>query len=420
MIAGTSVRPRERLGTVRIIARLNTGGPAIHTVLLTQGLDAERFRSVLVTGTVALNEGDMRYYADEHGVVPRVIPRFGRRVGPIGMLATLWRLLSILREERPAIVHTHTATAGILGRAVAFAYNAVARLRGRRRAVIVHTFHGHVLHGYYSARVSTALRLLERLLARHTDRIIAVSEAVKHDLVVRHRVCEAERVTVVPLGLDFGWAAEVPRRAAEMRRAFGIEDDAVTVGIVARLTAIKNHELFLDALARLGEKALRVVVVGDGERRPLLEEAARALFPAVAPVIFTGWEREQGRIYAGLDIVCLTSHNEGTPVALIEAMAAGRPFVATDVGGVRDLVVGEPRRDARGFEVFRNGIVVRPDDPDAFAAAVAVLVGSPELRTEMGARGREVAITRYSKERLIGDVERIYDTLLGRHGEEAE
>jgi glycosyltransferase involved in cell wall biosynthesis len=121
-----------------------------------------------------------------------------------------------------------------------------------------------------------------------------------------------------------------------------------------------------------------------------------------------------------LDIVCLTSHNEGTPVALIEAMAAGRPFVATDVGGVRDLVVGEPRRDARGFEVFRNGIVVRPDDPDAFAAAVAVLVGSPELRTEMGARGREVAMTRYSKERLISDVERVYDTLLGRHGEEAE
>lgn len=418
MIAGTSVRRRERLVTVRIIARLNTGGPAIHTVLLTQGLDAERFRSVLVTGTVAGNEGDMRYYADAHGVVPRVIPRFGRRVGPIGMLATLWRLLSILREERPAIVHTHTATAGMLGRAVALAYNVMTRVRGGRPAVIVHTFHGHVLHGYYSARVSTALRLIERALARYTDRVIAVSEAVKHDLVVRYRVCAAERVTVVPLGLDFGWTAELPQRADEMRRAFGIEDDAVTVGMVARLTAIKNHELFLAALARLGEKAVRVLVVGDGERRAGLEAAAGALFPPVAPVIFTGWEREQGRIYAGLDIVCLTSHNEGTPVALIEAMAAGRPFVATDVGGVRDLVVGEARRDARGFEVFRNGIVVRPDDPDAFAAAVAVLVGSPELRADMGARGREVAMTRYSKERLISDVERIYDALVER--EEAE
>jgi glycosyltransferase involved in cell wall biosynthesis len=410
----------ERVAVVRIIARLNTGGPAIHTVLLTTGLDPARFRSVLVTGSVAADEGDMSYFAAHHGVVPRVIPRFGRRVGALGALRTLIRLLRIMEAEQPRIVHTHTATAGILGRATALVYNGWARLRGRRRAKLVHTFHGHVLHGYYGAWRSAALRMIERFLARRSDRIIAVSDAVKNDLVVRHRVCAADKVTVVPLGLDFGWVATLPRHHGALRTAFGIPADAVTVGLVARLTAIKNHDLFLEALARLGAKTVRGVVIGDGERRAALEATARTRCGPETPVIFAGWEREQGKIYAGLDVVCLTSRNEGTPVALIEAMAAGRPFVSTDVGGVRDLAVGESRRDARGFEVFSNGIVVRPDDPDAFAAALGILVDDPGLRAAMGACGQAVAGTRYSKERLVKDVEGVYDALLGRDGEEAE
>jgi glycosyltransferase involved in cell wall biosynthesis len=409
----------DRTTIVRIIARLNTGGPAIHTVLLTQGLDASRFRTVLVTGTVAPTEGDMMYYAARHGVVPRVIRDFGRRVGVFGIVRTLIELLRVMLAERPRIVHTHTATAGILGRTTALAYNLVARVTGWPRAVLVHTFHGHVLHGYFSPWRTSMLRVIERALARCTDRIIAVSDAVKDDLVSRYAICPAVKVTVVPLGLDFGWVAELPSRAGELRRAHGILDDVVTFGMVARLTGIKNHELFLEALARVSLPRCQGVIVGDGERRAALEALARELLPPERPAIFAGWEREQGKIYAGLDIVCLTSRNEGTPVALIEAMAAGRPFVATDVGGVRDLTVGESRKDLRGFEVFANGIIVPAGDAGAFASALEVLVGQPELRAAMGATGRTVAMTRYGKERLIKDVESVYDALLGRRREAA-
>jgi glycosyltransferase involved in cell wall biosynthesis len=407
----------EAVGVVRVIARLNTGGPAIHTVLLTAGLDASRFRSVLVTGAVAPTEGDMTYYATQHGVAPRVIRGFGRRVGAAGMLRSLLDLFRIMCAERPRIVHTHTATAGILGRATALAYNALARLSGRPRAAIVHTFHGHVLHGYFNARVTSALCLVERALAAWTDRIIAVSEAVKDDLVSRYRICSADRITVVPLGLDFGWAAGLQKHAGAFRGEHGIPADVVTLGIVARLTGIKHHDLFLDALARLDDPRCRGIVIGDGERRNELQARAATVLPADRPAIFTGWEADQGKIYAGLDIVCLTSRNEGTPVALIEAMAAGRPFVATDVGGVRDLAVGEPTKDPRGFEVFGNGIVVRAGDADAFAAALGVLVRDEGLRAAMGATGKAVAMTRYGKERLIKDVESVYDSLLGRRGE---
>jgi glycosyltransferase involved in cell wall biosynthesis len=409
----------DRTTIVRIIARLNTGGPAIHTVLLTQALDASRFRTVLVTGTVAPTEGDMMYYAARHGVTPRVIRDFGRRVGVFGIVRTLIELLRVMLAERPRIVHTHTATAGMLGRATALAYNVLARLSGRPRALVVHTFHGHVLHGYFSRRRTSMLRVIERVLARRTDRIIAVSDAVKDDLVSRYAICPADKVTVVPLGLDFGWVTDLPRHAGALRGAHGIPGDVVTLGMVARLTAIKNHELFLEALARVSLLRCQGVIVGDGERRAALEALARGLLPPERPAIFTGWEREQGKIYADLDIVCLTSRNEGTPVALIEAMAAGRPFVATDVGGVRHLAVGEPRKDLRGFEVFANGIIVPAGDAGAFASALEVLVRQPELRAAMGATGRTVAMTRYGKERLIKDVESVYDALLGRRREAA-
>ena len=413
----TTVEPCR---VVRIIARLNTGGPAIHTVLLTEGLDPGRFRSVLITGTVAPTEGDMSYYAAHHGVVPHVIPGFGRRVGAIGLVRTLMKLFGVLWRVRPHIVHTHTATAGMLGRGIALVYNGLARGRGGRRAVLVHTFHGHVLHGYFGRRRTAVLRMIERLLARGTDRIIAVSDAVKTDLVVRHRVCGADKITVVPLGFDFSWVADLVRQTGTLRAKHGIAADAVTLGVVARLTAIKNHELFLAALSRLSDLPVHGVIVGDGERRSALEVAVNTAGLGRPPLIFTGWEREQGKIYADLDIVCLTSRNEGTPVALIEAMASGKPFVATDVGGVRDLAIGEARKDPRGFEVFANGIIVRPDDAGAFAAAIRLLVEQPATRAAMGARGQTIAMTRYSKERLIKDVESVYDALLGHGVEEGQ
>jgi glycosyltransferase involved in cell wall biosynthesis len=414
------VTPAARPATVlRIIARLNTGGPAIHTVLLTRGLDSHRYRSLLVTGIVDPLEGDMGYYAEQMNVVPVVIPELSRRVGALGLVKVFVRLCGLIRRERAAIIHTHTATAGMIGRAAGLVTNLIGTVTGRPRARLVHTFHGHVFHGYFSPFRSRIIVMIERVLARITDRIITVSEAVKRDLVERYQVCPASLVTVVPLGLDLGWTARLDESTGELRGELGVARDTVTIGLVGRMTAIKNHALLVEAIALLGIDAVRVFLIGDGELRGEIE-AAIEKYGLTRHILLAGWQRDPARIYADLDIVCLTSRNEGTPVALIEAMAAGRPFVATRVGGVEDLVVGEAVTHAEGFEIFGNGILTPPDDPKVLAAALRYLVARPRVRQAMGAVGQAAVLKSFSHERLLQEMQAIYDALLERRDVEAE
>jgi glycosyltransferase involved in cell wall biosynthesis len=405
----------ERRRIVRVIARLNTGGPAIHTVLLSAGLDDERWSSRLVTGVVDAGEGDMTYFAHEHGVRPTVVAELGRRPDPTADLRALGKLVALFWRERPDIVHTHTTKAGALGRAAALVYNAAALLGGRRRARIVHTFHGHLFHGYFSAPVSRGLLWGERALARVSDRIITVSQSVKADLVDRYRVCAEGKVTVVPLGFDFAWVGRLDEQVGVLRREFGVPRGAVVIGVVGRLTEIKNHALLFSALARMKRDNMRALILGDGELRADLEAVVADLC-LEGEVVFTGWQRDPARMFADLDIVCLTSRNEGTPVALIEAMAAGRPFVATQVGGVADLMVGEPSPHPAGFDVYANGILTRPDDPDGLEAALTHLAARPDLRRAMGAVGQAAVLKRFGKERLVEEMEAIYAELLDRTG----
>ena len=406
--AGTAPVPAR---VARIIARLNTGGPAIHTVLLTSGLDAARFPSALVTGAVDAREGDMGYYAEAHGVRPVMIAGLGRHVGVGELAAAFVRLWMWLRRYRPAIIHTHTMTAGGLGRVAGVLYNIEARLRRRPRARLVHTFHGHVFHGYFSRRRSQLLVLVERALARVTDRIVAVSEAIARDLCDRYRVAPRAKVAVVPLGFDFGWRQRLAEHEGAVRKQYGIPPTATVIALVGRLTGIKNHGLLLAAMARLRDSDLYAVLIGDGELRAEIETAIRTAGLSER-VLVTGWERDQARIYADVDVVCLTSRNEGTPVALIEAMAAGKPFVSTRVGGVPDLAAGEGTRHPSGFDVFVNCVLVAPDDDAGLAAALAFLAGRPETRAAMGAAGQSLVLQRFSHQRLVHDVEALYDTLL--------
>jgi glycosyltransferase involved in cell wall biosynthesis len=400
------------LRIVRIIARLNVGGPAIHTVLLTDGLIARGFESTLVTGVVSESEGDMEYYAQQRNVVPVVIAELGNSAGPLQTLRALGRLIRLLGRTRPHIIHTHTMKAGGLGRAAALVHNARAWVRGEPRARLVHTFHGHLFHGYFSAPVSRLFVLAERMLARWTDRIVTVSDAVARELVDRYRICPVDRVTVVPLGFDFDWVADLDHRAGELRARHGIPADATVIGIVGRLTGVKNHPLLFDAVARTGRKDVWICVIGDGERRASLEADAYAR-GLEARVIFTGWQRQAARIYADLDVVCISSRNEGTPVALIEAMAAGRAFVATRVGGVPDLAVGEATRHPAGFDVHANGVLVEPENADALSAALDYVIGRPEMRRAMGAVGQAAVLKRFSKERLLDETEAMYRRLAG-------
>lgn len=401
----------SKVTIVRVIARLNTGGPAIHTVLLTRGIDKERFRSRLVTGVVDPTEGDMTYYAEEMAVVPTVIPELSRVGTPFSLLRAFVRLFRVLRRERPNVIHTHTTTAGALGRLAGLLNNGVARLRGEPRAKLVHTFHGHVFRGYFSPLRSFVLVLGERLLARATDRIITVSETLKRELVEHYRICPAAKVRVVPLGLDLGWAEALDQKAGMLRAQLGIPAETVIAAVIGRLTAIKNHRLFLSSLSLLGRANMAALIIGDGERRGELEQMVREQH-LEDRVFFTGWLRDRAAMYADVDMVCLTSSNEGTPLVLIEAMAAGRPFVATRVGGVPDLMIGDGVPDAAGFEVFSNGITVPPNDAGVLAAALRCLLEHPELRRGMGAIGRAAVLKRFSAERLIHDVEAVYEELL--------
>jgi glycosyltransferase involved in cell wall biosynthesis len=384
-----------RIKILRVIARLNIGGPAIHVVLLTAGLDQKRFESLLVSGRENPGEGSMLDYALSHGVQPIIIPEI---VGEFSLgpreLRALVRLYRLMRRERPHIVHTHTAKAGFVGRLAA---------RLARVPVVVHTFHGHILQGYYSPRKNQLLRGMERVMTRLTNRIIAVSEQVKQDLVT-YGVAPAEKILVVPLGLELEPFLDGSHSRGAFRRELNLKGGERLVGIVGRLFPIKNHRLFLDAAALMArqERAVRFVIVGDGALRPEMEQYAHAL--AIADrVIFTGWRRDLPRIYADLDALVVTSNNEGTPVSAIEAMAASCPVVATRVGGLPDLISdGE------------TGYLVPPGDAQAISAVMLRLLKEPEMARRVGQAARAVVRKRFAAQRLVSDMERLYLELTGQ------
>jgi glycosyltransferase involved in cell wall biosynthesis len=387
----------SRVKILRIIARLNIGGPALHVVNLTAGLDPARFQSLLVTGVESPDEGSMLDYALSRGVQPRILPEIVNEFSlkPRDGKALL-RLYRLIRQERPHIVHTHTARAGFLGRLA-------ARLAGV--PLIVHTYHGHVLHGYYGAAKNRLLRNMARMLALLTDHIITVSELVKRDLV-HYQIAAAEKITVVPLGFDLAPFLSCQNHRGQLRREYGLDDRVQLVGIVGRIFPIKNHRLFLDAAARIVAQkgGVRFVIVGDGALRGEMEHYVDELGFADR-VIFTGWRRDLPRVYADLDVLVVSSDNEGTPVSAIEAMTAGRPVVATRVGGLPDLI-----------EEGRTGLLAPPRDPEALAAAVLGLLHDPQNAARIGQTARAMAQERFAVQRLIADTERLYLHFLAEKG----
>lgn len=382
----------DRVKVLRIIARLNIGGPAIHTILLTARLDNERFESMLVAGVEGKYEGNMLDLAAAKGVKRIIIPQLRRNIDPIGGLIALLKLYRLMCREKPHIVHTHTATAGLLGRLA-------AKLAGV--PVILHTFHGHVLRGYFGPLRSKALVWMERLLARLSDRIVTVSEGQKRELA-GYGIAPLEKITVVRLGFELEDLLACESHRGELRRELGLTDENKLVGIVARLVPIKNHHLFLQVAEVVAEAVpeARFLVVGDGELRDELEACALD-WRLDGRVLFTGWRQDLPRLYADLDVVALTSINEGTPVSLIEAMAAGVPVAATAVGGVPDVIVdGE------------TGYLVKAGDVKGMAEAIIELLKNPKKAREMGQEGRDAVYPKFAAQTLIANVEGLYAELL--------
>ena len=355
---------------IRIIARLNVGGPAKHVVWLTSGLREAGFNTVLVAGTVPYGEEDMSYFADAASVSPLYIPEMSREIS-VKDAITIWKLFRLFLRERPDIVHTHTAKAGTVGRTAGFLYRWLTpgTLIGKpRECKFVHTYHGHVFHSYYGRGRTRLFLAIERMLARMiTDRLIVISKQQSVEIGEKFRVGRRGQIKVIPLGLDLGLFADHASRRGKFRHELCIPDDAILVGIVGRLTEIKNHRMFLNVVARLKEidpacrrqGEVRFIVIGDGGLRYALE-LQKQLLGLEKDVIFVGGRKDPEYFYPALDVVALTSLNEGTPLTLIEAMANARPVVATSVGGVVDLL-GDVVEDGP-YQVCRRGIAVPAGD----------------------------------------------------------
>ena len=413
---------------IRIIARLNVGGPAKHVVWLTSGLQDAGFNTLLVTGTVPEGEEDMSYFADEAGVRPLYFPEMSREIS-LKDAVTVWKLFRLFVREQPDIVHTHTAKAGTVGRTAGFLYRWLTpgTLIGKPRGCkFVHTYHGHVFHSYYGRNRTRMFIAIERLLARLiTDRLIVISKQQSVEIGEKFRVGRSGQHKVIPLGLDLGLFADHASRRAKFRQELCIPDHTILIGIVGRLTEIKNHQMFLNVVWRLKlidpalrrQGAVRFIVIGDGGLRQTLEMQSQQL-DVDREVIFVGGRKDPEYFYPALDVVALTSRNEGTPLTLIEAMANARPVVATSVGGVVDLL-GEVVEDGP-YQVCRRGIAVPPGDEDAFAAALSRIIRDRSLRQELGERGLEFVEVNYSKERLFEDIKHLYQELTHKNAEEPQ
>ncbi len=403
---------------IRIIARLNVGGPAKHVVWLTAGLQ-DYCDTLLVTGKVPEGEEDMSYFASETGVTPLYIPEMSREISANDVV-TVWKLFRLFLREQPDIIHTHTAKAGTVGRTAGFLYRWLTpgTFIGRpRRCKFVHTYHGHVFHSYYSRGRTRMFLAIEKLLAKLvTDRLIVISKQQRREIGEEFRVGRKDQFRVIPLGLDLGLFAEHSSRRAKFRHELCIPDDALLIGIVGRLTEIKNHQMFLNVVARLKEidpacrrqGAVRFIVIGDGGLRESLEAQKQAL-GLDKDVIFVGSRQDPEYFYPALDVVALTSLNEGTPLTLIEAMANARPVVATSVGGVVDLL-GDVVEDGP-YRVCRRGLAVPAGNEEAFVTALSRIIRDRSLRQELGERGLEFVEVNYSKERLFEDIKGLYNEL---------
>jgi len=418
----------EQTKVIRIIARLNVGGPAKHVVWLTSGLKDAGFDTLLVTGKVPEGEEDMGYFAAEMGVIPRYFNEMSREIS-LNDAVTVWKLYRLFLRERPDIVHTHTAKAGTVGRTAGFLYRWLTPgvfIGKPRQCKFVHTYHGHVFHSYYGRARTKMFLAVERLLARLvTDRLIVVSKQQSIEIGEKFRVGRSGQIKVIPLGLDLGLFADHASRRSKFRHELCIPDHTILIGIVGRLTEIKNHQMFLRVVARLKEidpacwrqGAVRFIVIGDGGLREELEYQTEEL-GLEKDVIFVGSRKDPEYFYPALDVVALTSHNEGTPLTLIEAMANARPVVATSVGGVVDLL-GDVVEDGP-YQVCRRGIAVDAGDEEAFVAALSRIIRDRSLCQELGERGLEFVEVNYSKERLFEDIKDLYDELSHKEAQKAQ
>ncbi len=392
---------------LRIINRFNLGGPTFNVAYLTRYLPPD-FETLLIGGMKDSTEDSSEFILQQLGITPVIIPEMKRELDPTADIIAYRKIKTIIKEFKPDIVHTHASKAGTIGRLAAIRCNV---------PVILHTFHGHVFHSYFSSYKTRIFQNIEKGLASKCSCIVAISEKQKEELSDVFHIANREKIEVIPLGFNLDrFNQEKEKKRKEFRTRYRIEDDELVISIIGRLVPIKNHNLFLEGLHHVlnySDKKIRAFIVGDGESRNLIEEKACQLgidftdstrSDKTATLTFTSWIKQVDPVYAGSDIITLTSLNEGTPVSLIEAQASGKPIVSTRVGGIENIVIeGE------------TALLAENNNIRDYSEKLLALVENKELRAKMACNGWENVKNKFHYTRLVDDMARLYYQLLKNH-----
>jgi glycosyltransferase involved in cell wall biosynthesis len=391
---------------LRILNRLIIGGPSKNAVYLSRYMQPD-FDTLLVIGGKEDHEQDADFLATANNIDPTCIPEMKRPISPYNDWAAYNKLKKLIKEFKPDIVHTHAAKSGALGRLAAKHSNV---------AVIVHTFHGHIFHSYFNSVKTNFFIRTERYLAGLSDAIVAISDVQKKELSGDFRIAAADKFRVIPLGLDLdNFIIKQDEKRAKFRAEFELDDGTVAVGIIGRLVPIKNHSLFLKGLKYVLDNTsvkIKAFIIGDGESRAAIQQMANNLgikytqHTDVAhpnSLIFTSWRTDVDSVIAGLDIIALTSLNEGTPLSLIEAQAAGKPIVSTRVGGIADVVLEN-----------KTALLSEITDEKTFSDNMLLLVNDSSLRHKFSNAGKDYVVSKFSYHRLVNDMSCLYRDLLDK------
>ena len=395
---------------LRIHNRLIVGGPTLNVTVLSAYLQPE-FETKLLVGKKDAHEKDASNLANELDIYPIEISEMRRSVFPLNDIKAYFKIKKIIKSYKPDIVHTHASKSGTIGRLAAHSCKV---------KVIIHTFHGHVFHSYFNKTISSFIIAIERYLAKKSHAIIAISDLQKKELVEVYKIAPENKVFTIPLGFNLEkYAIDLDNKRLVFREKYGFKTDEIIIGIIGRVVPIKNHVMFVEMASIVKKKVgknVRFAIIGDGDALPAVKKKAAEMDLSYSyfitdpksntDIVVTSWETQIDYVLAGLDIVALTSRNEGTPVSLIEANAAYKPVVSTNVGGVEDVIThGE------------NGFLAPLHDVNTFADYVIKLVNDKELRIKMGNSGYNNVTTRYSRQRLVNDVKKLYLNFLENNGE---
>ena len=386
----------RKIKVLRIINRFNIGGPTYNATFLTAFL-GDDFETKLIGGLPDVGESDSLYILEKYGVQPTLIEEMVREPNIKSDRAAYKRLKRIIEDFQPDIVHTHAAKAGALGRKAAKACNV---------PIILHTFHGHVFHSYFGKLKTSIFKIIERNLAKKSDAIVAISEIQRNELANIHKICPKEKITVVPLGFDLQQFHDKANSERDrIRQEQKLAKDEIAVAIIGRLAPVKNHAFFLDIASSILEKTskkVRFFIVGDGPERAFIEsKVAEINAKHNNSIKLTSWVSDVASFNAGMDIICLTSKNEGTPVSLIEAQASGVPVVTTDVGGVRDILIEE-----------ETGFVVPVDNQQLFIEKLLILIEDEKKRKKMSQNGWTFVKEKFHYNTLVKNMTKLYSDLI--------